>query len=267
MADPRTGQIVRALRDAFESRRGVFSDIKELLENQIPEGVALQSRQHANFLFYLISQDHGVKSAKLYERAKGLYGQQPQCFDPLAITKTFAGEDDPKLVEILRTLAVRYPVNGAKSWYRNSVTLCRDYGCDARQLFDSKDARTIMTAIRELHGFGPKTGGLLFRVFVGTGMASPSNIEDVDFPTDIHDTRIAAFTRIADVPTTVTEKTYMPYVRAAERAWKSACLAEGADWLQVDRALWILGSKGCARDRHYDCPIKHFCINGNGDLL
>ncbi len=267
MNDQRIKGIVQTLNDAFERRQGVFSDTRELLENQIPDGVSSGSRQHANFLFYLISQDHGVKSAKLYERAKNLYLQRPDVYDPMSITDSFTAEDEPGLIEILRLLAVRYPANGAKSWYRNSFVLREHYDCDARLLFQADDASTIMTTILKLHGFGPKTGGLLFRVFVGTGMATPSNAEDVNFPTDIHDTRIAALTEIVDIPTSITEKTYMPYVKIAEHAWKQGCRTNNVNWLQVDRALWILGSKGCAQDRHFDCPIRDYCMKGNGGLI
>jgi hypothetical protein len=267
MPPPKEQKIVAALLEAFTSRRAVFSDTKELLENQIPEGVNRGSEEHANFLFYLISQDHGVRSAKLYERAKALYSSQPDAFRPKSVVRLYADEHAAGLVGILKTLAVRYPRNGAISWYRNSQRLCQHYSGDARRVFSSEDAREIMAAIRTFHGFGPKTGGLLFRVFVGTGIAAPRNLDDVDFPTDIHDTRIAALTGVADIPVDVTEATYAPYVKLAEAAWKRACHNEKANWLQVDRALWILGSKGCAVERHHDCPIRKYCVRGNDTLL
>jgi hypothetical protein len=78
----RAREIVRVLLSSFENKEGVFSDTKELLENQIPPQVNYKSKQHANFLFYLISQDHGTKSSKLYERAKKQYIEFPEYFDP-----------------------------------------------------------------------------------------------------------------------------------------------------------------------------------------
>lgn len=258
--------IVRELLAAFERREGVFADTKELLENQIPPRVKPCSRQHANFLFYLICQDHGVRSALLYERAKALYGTRPEAFSPSDIVQTFSYDDDPGLLGILTYLRVRYPRNGAKAWLKNSRHLVDHYDGDVRNLFSSDNAKEIMLRIRKMHGYGPKTSGLLFRVFIGLRFASPRGIEDVDFPTDIHDTRIAALTGAADIPTDITENSYMPYVRLAESTWRIACRSENLNWLQVDRAMWILGSKGCAFSRHHDCPIHKHCKIGKGLL-
>lgn len=255
-------QIVRILVRSFERREGVFSDTKELLENQVPKGVKYRSRAHANFLFYLISQDHGVRSAKLYERAKSLYSSNPGIFDPDWILQYHRSEDDSSLINILKSLSVRYPNNGARSWYRNSLRLRTSYAGDARGIFAQGSAGEIIKRIREFHGFGPKTGGLLFRVFVGIGIGDPDGLYDVEFPTDIHDTRIASLTKIADIPPTVSEENYASFVRIAERAWKQACQEESVNWLQVDRALWILGSKGCVTERHHDCPLRDCCVKG-----
>jgi hypothetical protein len=260
----RAKQIVRILQKSFKNEEAVFADTKELLENQRPRGVRTGSREHANFLFYLISQDHGTKSAKLYERAKSLYQEHPDLFDPVSVAKTYRSESDMELATLLKMLGVRYPNNATKFWYHNSTRLTSEFGGDSRNIFRALGSDVVKT-IRSFQGFGPKIGGLLLRVFVGTGMANIDEIGEVDFPTDIHDTRIAALTRIADIPTDITELNYSPYVRTAQNVWRSACREAGADWLEVDRALWILGSKGCVSGRHHDCPLRAYCIKG--DLL
>ena len=255
--------IVRILQASFRDRIGVFSDTKELLENQLPEGVAPGSREHANFLFFLISQDHGTKSAALYDRAKRRYSTNPDHFDPTLVAARYSEESAQPIRETLSALGVRYPNNALRGWIKNSVRLTSQFHADARKLVaEYRSASESMKAIRSFYGFGPKTGGLLFRVFVGLGLGKPDHIDSVDFPTDIHDTRIAALTGIADIPADLTERDYGRFVRKAQHAWRSACDHEGIDWLQVDRALWILGSKGCSRERHADCPIREFCRLG-----
>lgn len=259
----RAEQIVRILQKSFENEEAVFADTKELLENQRPRGVRAGSREHANFLFYLISQDHGTKSAKLYERAKGLYQSHPGLFDPVCVAKMYCSESDVELAALLKTLGVRYPNNATKFWYHNSIRLTSEFGGDSRGIFRSATTGIgVVKTIRSFHGFGPKIGGLLLRVFIGTGMASLDDIGGVDFPTDIHDTRIAALTGVADIPPDITELNYSPYVRTAQNVWRSACRDAGTDWLEVDRALWILGSKGCVSERHQDCPLRAYCIKG-----
>lgn len=100
-------EISRLLVAAFERREAVFSDTKELLENQLPNGVLPLSREHANFLFFLISQDHGVKSAKLYERAKDLYLLEPMNFEPGSLSSRFQTNDYELAAPILQSLGVR----------------------------------------------------------------------------------------------------------------------------------------------------------------
>lgn len=255
-------KIVNVLLSSFENKEGVFSDTKELLENQIPPTVQYKSKQHANFLFYLISQDHGTKSSKLYERAKKLYVDFPENFDPKSVVERFGSEKNQDLLAFIKLLAVRYPNNSAKYWHRNSLILVDQYKSDARNIFRSNDGPEILRRIKEFHGFGPKISGLLFRVFVGIGLTSPNKVDEVGFPTDIHDTRIAALTKIVDIPEDITEANYSPFVKIAQNAWQQACKDENINWLQLDRALWILGSKGCVNERHYDCPIKSYCLKG-----
>lgn len=255
-------KIVRNLILSFEKKEGVFSDTKELLENQIPVSVQYRSKQHANFLFYLISQDHGTKSYKLYERAKNLFVDFSYIFDPESVVNTFDSEDSKSLLNIIKMLGVRYPNNSVKYWYRNSIKLNNEYNSDARNIFSSNYGPEILKRIKEFHGFGPKISSLLFRVFVGVGMANPERVDEIGFPTDIHDTRIAGLTKIADIPDDITENNYSPYAKTAQKVWQKACNDENVNWLQVDRALWILGSKGCVNERHHDCPIKEYCIKG-----
>lgn len=258
----RAREIVKVLSLAFENKEAVFSDTKELLENQIPPNVSYKSRNHANFLFYLISQDHGTKSSKLYDRAKRLYEVFPEKFDPRSIVEEHRPPANSELLDFIKLLGVRYANNSTKYWYKNSEILFNCYDGDTRNVFNGVDGSGVSKRIRNFYGFGPKISSLLIRVFVGIGIANVDKIEEIDFPTDIHDTRIAALTKIADIPEDITENNYSPFVKIAQNTWKEACKDRQINWLQVDRALWILGSKGCTSNRHYDCPIKKYCVKG-----
>jgi len=118
----------------------------------------------------------------------------------------------------------------------------------------------------EFHGFGPKIGGLLYRVFIGLGFVFFSDQDDIPIPVDIHDTRIAFLTKViwSEVdPLSLTLQNYSPFVKFAQETWRLACQKASLDWLEIDRALWILGSKGCATERHHDCCFKRYCIKGS----
>lgn len=253
--------IVRRLQSAFENGEGVFADTRDLLENQIPRGVEAGSREHANFLFFLVAQDHGTKSAHLYQRARAAYLSSPEYFDPLRVVRLYDNENAAPLLAFVRHLGVRYPNVAAVGWIRNSHRLTSTYCGDAREILSTVSSTTeAIRVLTKFYGFGPKIAGLFYRVFVGTGLAQRLIDDQVTFPTDIHDTRLAALTRLADIPTHIKEDTYSPFVRSAQRAWRDACNEASADWPQVDRALWILGSRGCSTDRHSDCPIRQYCV-------
>lgn len=264
----RAAKLLERLHASFISKQGVFSNTDELLENQIPSGVEPLSVEHANFLFYLISQDHGTKSKSLYLRAKQLHSVDSGIFDPSYVTSNFHEWNAESLVQRTgRALGTRYPFQTAKSWLINSRLLLGQFDGDARNVFlRSQSSREAFTRILGFHGFGPKIGGLLYRVFIGLGFAHFSDQDAVAIPVDIHDTRIAFLTRIiwSDVdPQGLTSENYAPFVKLAQDTWRSGCRKASLNWLEIDRALWILGSKGCAAHRHDDCCLKQYCIKGH----
>jgi adenine-specific DNA glycosylase len=45
---------------------------------------------------------------------------------------------------------------------------------------------------------------------------------------------------------------------------RDTCSTLGITWIDVDRALWIIGSRGCVRLRCSLCPIQDLCSVGSG---
>lgn len=242
----RAEEAVTQLAIAYQKKIGVFTDVKELLENQLPSNVQRRSREHARFLFYLIFNDYGTRSSILYQKAKALYAADPALFSPTRVLNRFSGPGDPRLIASTGTkLGTRFPTETAKRWYLNSEKLCMAYEADPRAIFaSSNDARKVFLRIREFRGFGPKIGALLLRTFIGCGFANLDHLEDVLMPVDVHDTRIAFWTGAVSIPgQAYGGGDYHRYVAQVQRVWSEACRARGLDWLEIDRALWILGSK------------------------
>jgi hypothetical protein len=190
--------VILRVQDAFVYRRGLLSETGDLVENQIPEGVAPLSREHALFLFYTVANDHGMKSSRLYAQAKALFLEQRDLFEPSKVVDNFVGPEDLRLVELTgRRLGTRYPRETAKTWYLNSARLVENFGGDPRNLFCStSDARVLIKEIQEFRSYGPKIGGMLLRAVVGLGFANVTGVEEVLVPVDIHDSRISFLTGI-----------------------------------------------------------------------
>jgi hypothetical protein len=86
-------------------------------------------------------------------------------------------------------------------------------------------------------------------------------------PVDIHDTRIAFWTEAVCIPDSASEiVNYHKYAQNVQQVWSEACKAEKLDWLEVDRALWILGSKGCVKLLCEFCALNRLCCVGTKQI-
>lgn len=265
--DARAKEIVARLDLSYKSKVGLLAETEDLVEHQVPEGVLPLSLEHALFLFYIIPNDHGTKSSRLWARAKSLFAEIPELFMPMEILAKYESAADHRLIETLSgKLGTRYPREAAKSWYLNSTELNALYDNDPRNIFvGTDDARVLMKRIRRFRGFGPKTGGMYLRAALGLGFARVTQgLDSVLVPVDIHDSRIAFLTSIVRLPNQHTPDTinYYDYVRTIQQVWLNACNDLGINWLDVDRALWIIGSRGCVSRRCWLCPINDHCSVG-----
>jgi hypothetical protein len=59
-----------------------------------------------------------------------------------------------------------------------------------------------------------------------------------------------------------TSENYSAYVPLVQDALLSACNDAGIQWLDVDRALWLIGSRGCVTRRCLMCPLQLECSVG-----
>jgi endonuclease III len=257
--------VVSRANRAFKHREGLLSETDDLVENQIPDGVEPLSRDHALFLFYTAVNDHGMKSSRLYAKAKMLFLDRHDLFEPTKVVAGFIGPQDPKLVDGTgKQLGTRYPKETAKTWYINSERLTQRYGGDPRNLFrSSSDARELLKEIKTFRGYGPKIGGMILRAVVGLGFAEVSGIEEVLVPVDIHDSRICFLTGVLKLNDgTEGRVDYYAYVPKVQRVLLNACNSLGIKWLAVDRALWLIGSRGCVNRRCRLCPLHDICSIG-----
>jgi len=244
--------VVSRVDRAFKHREGLLSETDDLVENQIPDGVEPLSRDHALFLFYTVANDHGMKSSRLYAGAKMLFLDRRDLFEPTEIVARYGGPEDPRLVdETGKRLGTRYPRETAKTWYMNSERLTQEYGGDPRNLFKSaSDARGLLKGIKAFRGYGPKIGGMLLRAVVGLGFAEVSGIEEVLVPVDIHDSRISFLTGVLKLDDGAEGRVdYYAYVPQVQKVLLNTCNSLEIKWLDVDRALWLIGSRGCVSKR------------------
>jgi endonuclease III len=147
----------------------------------------------------------------------------------------------------------------------NSRRLVETFGGDPRNLFQTaSDARTLIREIQEFRGYGPKIGGMLLRAAIGLGFAKVERVEEVPVPVDIHDSRISFLTGILKVAASNGngKMNYYAYVPQVRKILLAACNSLGMEWLDADRALWLIGSRGCVDKRCRLCPLSDVCTVG-----
>jgi len=262
----RSRLVILRIQKAFTNGEGLLAEVDDLVENQIPDGVEILSREHALFLFYIIVNDHGMKSSRLYARAKELFQVRPELFETTKILEMYHEPYDSDLVEATGGyLGTRYPRETAKTWYLNSQRLRNMFSGDPRKLFCCcTDAQKLLKEITTFRGYGPKTGGMFLRAIVGLGFVKLRGLENVLVPVDIHDSRISFFTGIVNIDNDEGSQNinYYSYVRDIQRVLRDTCRDLSLPWLDIDRALWLIGSRGCARKRCLLCPLQDLCRVG-----
>ena len=208
-----------------------------------------------------------MKSTRLYQRAKELFNNRNDLFQPEDILEKYRGPEDENLIaDTGAFLGTRYPRQTARNWYENTMRLQTLFAGDPRNLFSShNNARRLLKEITAFRGYGPKIGGMLLRAIVGLGFNSPEGLEDVLVPVDIHDSRISFYTKIVTVDEMQELKSvdYYSHVRQIQAVLRDTCKSLGLPWLDIDRALWLVGSRGCAKQHCSPCPINEFCLMSN----
>lgn len=262
----RANEVVRRLLSAFRDRRGLLENVDDLVENQIPSSVERLSEDHARFLFYTVVHDHGMKSRNLYARAKALFFRQPDLFSPQRVVSDFAGPDDALLKQkATQTLGVRYPRGAARTWYLNSLQLLEKFDGTVKNVFaSSSSAPALLRTVMSFRGYGRKTGGMLLRAIAGLGFCQLSDLESVEIPVDIHDSRISFLTGVITTTETSEDIDYYKYSRLVRQELTAACRRLAIEWPDVDRALWLIGSRGCVKRACRQCPLSDICTVGQG---
>ena len=256
-------EIVSKIVKSYRLKEGIFRQFDNLLENQCPSIVEYASKEHANFYFYLVYNDHGTKSINLYERFKNLYDTHSELFNAKYILKNYLKNEEKLYEEYLSNIGLRYPKQSVKSWIINSEILVSKYNGEAINLYKStNDASKLFNLIKEFRSYGMKTSGLLLRVIKGVGFnKNIYNFENVPLPVDTHDSKIALFCNIyneAEIEDVYQEK----HIKKISSIWQNIANDLNIDWEELDRALWLLGSVGCAKQKCDLCPILSYCKRG-----
>jgi endonuclease III len=263
--------VLRLVSTAARQQTGLVAERWDLVENQLPEGVDAGGREHALFLFMVVPNDRGVKSSALWKRAKLAHKTSPELFDLAAVVARYSNDRSKLASYLAASIGPRYANHASSAWVENAARLGQEYDGDPRALFgSSRDSREIARVIRGYKGFGPKTGGMMLRAAIGLGWASADHLEEVEMPVDVHDVRISLQTGIlcdALIARTIDSRSYSTLAPVIRQFLTRICAEEKISWPEIDRSLWLIGSRGCSNRRCYLCPLNGVCDQAEAQLL
>lgn len=242
-------EVGKEIVKSYEDKDGIFSE-KVNAEDKVPSEI--DERRKTLFMFYVISLDYGMRSEILYNGARKLIEERSEYFEPSFLVE----QGKEPLKEVLEGyLSPRYPNVSAERWIDNSQKLLEEFDGDPRKIFRAnEDATEVMKVIHDFNGFGKKIGNLFFRAMINLGFGNNlNNIEEITPPIDRHDLNLTYRLGIINEETDDTN-----YVK---KIWKSICKEGNINWLILDKALWLLGSEGCYKDKCKECPVNSYCRN------
>ena len=254
----RAREVVKVLHSYFRDAQTVKKATIEL-----PNDIEYGSKEHYLYIFYGCLLDYGVKSYYYHQRLKRAYSEFRELFSPDYILENFKNDIEILSKVLSRYLKVRFPIEAAKRWYSLSEVLCLKYKCDPRNLI--KKATTLnelRNLIIEIRGFGQKTGGLLIRILHENGLLNNINESYIPFiPIDRHDIKISmrlgVIRNIKENFSSGRVSNRLP--TELSKIWVKASILEGVDPAETDRNLWLLGSRLCASNKCYLCPVEGLC--------
>ena len=233
-------------------------------EYQLPRNLHPGSREHANYLTYIISIDYMTDAEKLWRNARGAYELYPEKFTPEKILK--ASEDGLRI--FLRRLGARYSSNAVNIWKKISKLLLDRYGADPRNI--TLQPSTISEIKWKLDAFpslrGPKIANFYIRVMGETGLLKVKNLNELDIPVDKQVTRFTTYTGVVEFLSSKFQGCANddPLRSVIQEAWREAARALGIAPWKLDEPIWNIGSKLCTQRKCYQCPVESLCDKTKG---
>ncbi|MEK6818816.1 MAG: hypothetical protein AABY10_02685, partial [Nanoarchaeota archaeon] len=145
--------------------------------------------------------------------------------------------------------------NPAKRFSFNAKHLVDNYQGDPRKLIEHKNIDQARARLMEFKGIGTGIANLFIIYMIDRKLASPIDPENAFLKVDIHKGRIPINCE-AVTPTNAEIYRDESYVRTLERAYREICKKNKLDPHILDAVLWVIGSKGCARNDYSHCQME-----------
>jgi endonuclease III len=259
----RAGRIAKRLYDQFYGQQGFFAGYR-MPEYILPRDLVVGSKEHAQYLTFVISIDYMTDAVKLWRNARETYELYPERFNPSEVLAL----SDRTLMTFLRRLGARYPKAGAQTWKRISKVLVEKYDGDPRRI--TPEPLSIHEVKSKLEDFpylkGGKLSNFYLRAMGENNLLKIADFSELDIPVDIQVARFTVYTGVLRLLSDSYEGCVHknPLRGLIEELWRNAAKEIDTYPWKLDEPIWTVGSKLCSKKECSRCPVKDLCDTTKG---
>lgn len=240
-------KLVQKMHEYYSSK-----DTNTLATVDFPEYLEYKSNEWLLYIFYSCLLDYGMRSQNYHNNLINTYQNYPQIFNPNYVVKNFTIKKE-KLLDIMKNnIHPRYPNVAVDKWINLSIELSKqDNLLDKIKEFNNFNELNLF--IRNIKGYGQKTGGLLLRLIYESGVCK-FNDKLGYIPLDRHDIEISYLNNIIDsqkLKNKQIEELSNSYIKSGDKI--------GIDANLIDKYLWNIGNDFCNKKKCMECPLYSDC--------
>lgn len=238
----RCQEVVEKLHKHFANKVG-------LADVEFPQNISYGTNEYYLYMFYSCLLDYGMRSKIYHRNLIDTYTKYPKIFCPNFVEKM--AEKDLHNI-IVNNIHPRYPNVATKKWLTLSNELLK-YDSIIDYLKTIKNFQELNKFIRNIKGYGQKTGGLLIRIICDSQICNFE--EDINsIPIDRHDIEISYLTNIID-----TDKVSNSKIKELSNTYVNIGKKLNINPSNIDKYLWQTGNSYCNKKLCEYCPLNNIC--------
>lgn len=230
----------------------IDEDSSTLATVDFPECIEYKSNEWLTYIFYSCLLDYGMRSQNYHNNLINTYHSYPEIFNPNYVLENFSFNREKLLSIMKNNIHPRYPNVAINKWINLSKELSKYNNLlEKIKSFDSFDELNLF--IRNMNGYGQKTGGLLLRLIYEAGVCTFDDKLGY-IPLDRHDIEISYLNGVIDnkkLSNSQIEELSKSYIQSGDKL--------GIDANLVDKYLWNIGNDFCNKKNCTNCPLNSGC--------
>lgn len=216
-----------------------------------PLSIEYASNEWLIYIFYSCILDYGTRSKVYHNNLINTYKKYPNIFNPRYVIDKYSNRENELLGIMKENIHPRYPNVALKKWMNLSRQLSQyDSLIEKIKLMNLSGLESF---VKNIGGFGQKTGGLLIRLIVEAKLISDD--QDLNFiPIDRHDIEISYLNGIVEKRELSEHE-----IRKLSDIFIKIGKEKGIDAGTIDKYLWNVGNTFCNRKDCLSCPLRENC--------